>query len=493
MYLRLTGLFDRIRAMTDPKDELIAILLASLDDAEAALDRERELAAMTAKLVKLQTVVSAAKNEVTTGELLAPLGPKIENLKPRIEELIKLGKVGEAKESLAIIRGMLGDLGFTVKPTSTPTVTTFLKDTYIKEKQLQDDAHRHVVNYVSLFARITGDRCLSDYRRTEVVDYVRTLERLKSSLGKSPKDEKRSVEELLADSEGKPSMNSTTIEKHVQHVKAFFATANKHLRFANSDDIDNLFDGIGLSKVVPSAQKRKCWSMEQLNALFASPLWQGTKSDLSQRSKRHLPGASVYRDAYWWLPVAALWSGARLEELAQLHHEDLKADCNGVPFIRIHDEGDRRVKTTNSIRNVPLHPFLIELGFSKLFDLTKKGLRIWPELLPAGRLKKLGDTYSTHFTDYRRRCALYEPLRDFHSLRRTFITTMRTRAKIDPLTVAAMVGHDEELPIFERAAQTDDYTDYDIGPLREDIERLDYEAYGLDVDLITGGMGTKNR
>ena len=147
------------------------------------------------------------------------------------------------------------------------------------------------------------------------------------------------------------------------------------------------------------------------------------------------------------------------------------------------------MKTVNSIRNVPIHPFLIELGFPELFDPAKEGQRIWPELVPAGRLKKLGDTYSTHFTDYRRRCDLYEPLRDFHSLRRTFITSMRTRAKIDPLTVAALVGHDEDLPIFEQAAQTDGYTDYDIGPLRDDIEKLDYRAYGLDVEAIRRSSG----
>ena len=99
-------------------------------------------------------------------------------------------------------------------------------------------------------------------------------------------------------------------------------------------------------------------------------------------------------------------------------------------------------------------------------------------------MQKFGDAFSSHFGDYRRRCGLYERLRDFHSLRRTFITCLRTRARVDPLTVAAMVGHDEELPEFKRAEQTDGYTDYDIGPLKEEIERLDYAAYGLNLNLL---------
>lgn len=86
-------------------------------------------------------------------------------------------------------------------------------------------------------------------------------------------------------------------------------------------------------------------------------------------------------------------------------------------------EGLRRmpgVKTENSVRNVPIHSVLVGFGFVDLFDKAKAGQRIWPELLPTGRMKKFGDTYSSHFTDYRHRCGLYERFMDFHSLRRTF-------------------------------------------------------------------------
>jgi hypothetical protein len=69
---------------------------------------------------------------------------------------------------------------------------------------------------------------------------------------------------------------------------------------------------------------------------------------------------------------------------------------------------------------------------------------------------------------------------------------MRTRAKVDAMTVAAMAGHDEDLPIFERAKQTDDYTDYDIAPLAAEIEKLDFVGYGMKVNMFqpvaeTGG------
>jgi integrase len=188
-------------------------------------------------------------------------------------------------------------------------------------------------------------------------------------------------------------------------------------------------------------------------------------------------------DSYWWLPVLALWSGARLEELAQLQHDDLRQDREGIPYLAIHREGDRTTKNEHSVRNVPLHPFLIELGVLGLFETNKRG-RIFPELIKHGRPKSWGGKYSEDFTDYRRRVGLYRKLLDFHSLRRTFITTLRDRYKVDALTVAALAGHDDTDPELRRLRQTDDYTDYSVAGLKDAIDRLDYEALGVDVSPL---------
>jgi len=476
-------IFDEVRSLEDPRTEIIDVLLASLDEAQQIAKLERESGDLRAELAEFRAVVMRLEGEKEMAARLARIRPLIEGLPGQVDKLVATSKVGEAKETVATLRAMLGDLGFAVKTTVTPRVTEFLNQTYIEEKRLQDDSNRHIINYVSLFARITGDHPLASYTRTHVVNYLRTLERLKTSVGKSRKDKDRSIDELLAASAGKPTMSATTIEKHVQHVKAFFKRAIRHIRFATTDEIEDMFNDIDLSDFVPGAKKRKRWDMDQLNALFRTPIWSGTSSAIDEFTKRHIPGQSVYRDAYWWLPVAALWTGARLEELAQLHREDLGHDRNMLPYIRIHNEGIRRVKTPNSVRNVPVHSELVRLGFLDLF-VGDPSERIWPELTPSGRLKKLGDTYSTHFTDYRRHCGLYEHLRDFHSFRRTFITAMRTRAKVDVLTVAAMAGHDQDLPKSEVVQQTDDYTDYDIGPLDEELQKLDYRQYGLEVDLL---------
>ncbi|HEX3983346.1 MAG TPA: hypothetical protein VHX12_06590 [Acidisoma sp.] len=71
---------------------------------------------------------------------------------------------------------------------------------------------------------------------------------------------------------------------------------------------------------------------------------------------------------------------------------------------------------------------------------------------------------------------LYENRLDFHSLRRTAITMLRTRCGIDALTVAAIAGHDDSDSELKKLQMTDSYTDYSIRHLHDAISKLDYET-----------------
>ena len=77
-------------------------------------------------------------------------------------------------------------------------------------------------------------------------------------------------------------------------------------------------------------------------------------------------GSSIYRlgerplggkgEAAYWLPLLALFSGARLNELAPMCANDVKLDpSSGVRYMTVieDDETGRSVKTENSVRAVP--------------------------------------------------------------------------------------------------------------------------------------------
>ncbi len=125
----------------------------------------------------------------------------------------KAGKMGPVKETLAAVNDFLEVYGVAMKTRTAPKVTTFLAETYTEEKRLRDDANRHVVNYLKMFAKITADKPMNTYERKDIVRWVRTLERLKNSIGKSPKDAAKPITQLLAESKGRQTLNETSINK----------------------------------------------------------------------------------------------------------------------------------------------------------------------------------------------------------------------------------------------------------------------------------------
>lgn len=380
-------------------------------------------------------------------------------------------------ESLTAFRELIERTGVVVRDRPTPTVLQFLDGTYIAEKVLKESQRRHIQGYVRLFAKTLGDRPLASFTRADVLRWVRTLEGVRTTYGKSGHDTDKPIEAILRESEGKATLGVTTIEKHVTHMRAFFTAAARHHRFASSDDVEALFSDIRLGKSVPRARKRGIWSPERLNALLATPIWTGTRSNAGDLGKRHERGHWIHLDAYWWLPILAIHTGARQEELAQLQHGDLRTDSEGRHFLYLTNEADRRTKNERSVRPVPLHPFLVELRVPDLFRAGESG-RVFPELRKAGRDGAWGQQYSEDFTAYRRRTGLFEPLLDFHALRHTFITAMREQAKADPELVGRIVGHQDN-PEFERFRMTQGYTHFSVAAQAEAISRLDWEAQGI--------------
>jgi hypothetical protein len=86
--------------------------------------------------------------------------------------------------------------------------------------------------------------------------------------------------------------------------------------------------------------------------------------------------------ALWWLPWIAVYTGARVGELAQMRREDLVTE-HGVLALRITPEAGA-VKSGN-YRLVPLHPHLIEQGLPEFIRSRPEGPLFF----------RLGDTVST--------------------------------------------------------------------------------------------------
>lgn len=69
-------------------------------------------------------------------------------------------------------------------------------------------------------------------------------------------------------------------------------------------------------------------------------------------------------DAYArWIPKIMAFTGCRMGEAAQLEKRDVR-EVDGIWVFDINaDHPEKRVKTGNSVRLIPIHPRLVELGF----------------------------------------------------------------------------------------------------------------------------------
>lgn len=191
--------------------------------------------------------------------------------------------------------------------------------------------------------------------------------------------------------------------------------------FANDYAPLNAAQGVEMKDNEAAKNKRKPFDIASLNAIFSSPVYSENARPIQGRG-----------EAAYWLPLLALFTGARLEELGQLrtidvrleHYPDQQGDNRSAWFIHIREdeEDGLKLKNAGSERVIPVHPKLERLGFVQFVQAAAeaKQARLFPLLKPNvyGRLTaKWGEWWSI----YRREtCGITDKRLVFHSFRHTF-------------------------------------------------------------------------
>lgn len=279
----------------------------------------------------------------------------------------------------------------------------------------------------ALWVRIAGDQPIRGYSFEQHREYKAKLQRLPSNLNKSPRYRAKSIDEVLALGDKPAAPN--TINKNLTRVSALFEWAIKY-----GYTTENPARGMTIKNPKKANEERQAFSDHDLRKLFGSPEY------LESRHKH------PYQ---YWVPLVALYTGARLNEICQIHLCDL-VEMDGVSVIRITEEGgSKRLKTKAARRVIPIHPELTRLGFLDFADsLRQKGYeRLFPEL-KEGR-DGYGRAVSKWFASYTTRCGINAAGKVFHSFRHTFIDRLK-QSEVTKEKIAALVGHEEESVTFGR-------------------------------------------
>lgn len=288
----------------------------------------------------------------------------------------------------------------------------------------------------SLWKEVCGDSRLDSYERADAQKFKDVMQDLPWDYGKAGEFRGKGISEIVRIDETrtpKPERLAT------RTVKRHFAALSGLWRWAISEGMasSNPFLGFTFPSMLRANEQRDMWTLEELAALFATPVWLGCLSE----GRRSTPGSLVIRDEKFWLPIIAVFSGLRQEEIAQLHLEDIRK-VDGHLVFDINARPPRKLKNRNAVRKVPVHSTLLRLG---LLDYTK-GLKetgaslLFPNLKPGGADERLGHAFSKWFTRYRKDVGVYRKGLDFHSLRRT-TTTMMQRAGVPIAAIDELTGH----------------------------------------------------
>jgi integrase len=226
-----------------------------------------------------------------------------------------------------------------------------------------------------------------------------------------------------------PRINAGTVNKLLGGVQAVARWARDN---GLIDDDTPWADPFANMRLEENDPDREPWETEDLVKLMASPVF----------AKGERPKAGGGEAAYW-LPLLGMFTGARLGELAPLQVSDVQQDAgSGVRFlaIRENEEDGKRVKTSSSIRAVPIHPELVRLGF---LDYVRKAAKrganapLFHELKP-GPKGSMAEGWSKWFGRYIRANGIAKPV--FHSFRHGFKDELRA-AKVSEDMNDALTGH----------------------------------------------------
>ena len=289
-----------------------------------------------------------------------------------------------------------------------------------------------------LFIDVCGDKSLGAYSRKDAGAFRAQIERLPTDYGKSPVFRNLTVQAIidahaaLPPDRQKAIITQRTVQRHFSVLSALWVQA-----LPRGEVGENIFSGFRFAAAKQAIDQRAMWTPEELASLFATPIWTGYRSE----GRRSTPGSLIRRDEHFWLPLIAVFSGLRQEEICQLHNEDIRA-ADGIFYFDINSRPPRKLKNRTAVRKVPIHPELIRLGFLTHVDDARRAgaIRVFPAFEPGGADGRLGHAYSKGFTRYREAVGLRRTGLDFHSFRHT-ATTLMHQAGVERSVIDHVTGH----------------------------------------------------
>jgi integrase len=228
---------------------------------------------------------------------------------------------------------------------------------------------------------------------------------------------------IASDFLGGLKVSNRTRNNYATTLKCVFDCARERGRFTG----DNPFGG---KKAKVAGSSYQPFTVDELQTLFG-------------KLPREIPKKHTAESALPWVALIALYTGARLEEIAQLTTADVReVAANGatVWVIDVHNGGENKLKNETSARLIPVHSDLVRVG---LLDYVK-ALKAGPLFPGLTRRESKGGKVGARVGElFRKKLVALKLKRDglcFHSFRHNVATALRV-AGVPQEDAARVLGH----------------------------------------------------
>jgi integrase len=430
-------LLNRIEVWRSLRTDSLAVAIRRLPSVVARIEMEIEQSRARAGMTVDETLILPLRDDPPVHPVAIPLAPttSVESLRP-----LTFG---------AAYRNYIDD------PTRAWTANT--REAYETCRKLAIAVIGEAVPIASI-------------SRTHCRDFLDVLRFLPANAGKLfPKHSPREASERARKHSGIKIISAANANSLMSNMSSFLNWAVNEELIAR-----NPARGLRLPDPVNKRDKRLPFAGEQLHAIFNAPLFRGCVDGERGYNK---VGNQHPRNARFWVPLIALFSGARLGEICQLDVTDIRT-VDGISCIVVSQRSlvgstDKQLKTSASDRLIPVHPTLIDCGLLHFAEGKRK----------AGKTKLFDDietgstgsrpvAFSKWFTQFLRACGAQQRRTSFHSFRHNFRDELR----------AARVDHDIAMLLggwttgSSRTAVSENYgSGYRVEALNEAMVRLAFE------------------
>lgn len=228
------------------------------------------------------------------------------------------------------------------------------------------------------------------------------------------------IQQVISSTVDYPNISLTTINNHLRRTSSFLNWLNDQ-----GHQVPNTLNRMKIRQNKSLKSLRSPFDTKDLIQLFSSSIFTSLEFN---------------HDYQYWLPLLGLYTGCRLEELCQLHIDDIKIEAD-IPYLSIDDKHvNQHIKSDSSRRDIPIHHELIQLGFSQFVNEKLK----MGETMLFGYLKpqrsKYGHQPSKWFGKFKHAQKVSDSKKVFHSFRHTMVESLKQSRAYD-YEIKAILGH----------------------------------------------------